>query len=342
MTFKLAQIKLTLWYLLIVMMISVMFSVLVYMVAFREVSIFSARQSTELRRVPPAPALMHSDFNIDDFEKVRNKQLSELKAHMIQNLLLTNLAILVLAGLASYAFARRTLGPIEEMVERQHRFTTDASHEFRTPLAAMKLETEVALRDNSFSLSDARKLLKSNLEEISKLENLSNGLLELARFGDIQLKINKQTDSVSIISVVKNVVERFELLAQNKKIKIITKLNQASVKIDQDQFSKILAILIDNAIKYSPEKTAIKIETKIEKKFFVLNVADQGVGIKNNELPYIFDRFYRSDLSRSKNQRQGFGLGLAIAKNIVKASNGQIEVKSQVGKGTTFTVKFPV
>ena len=342
MTFKDAQLKLTLWYILIVMVIGAMFSSLVYLVSFHEITIFNHNQSVVLRT--PPPRLQQPNFDVDAFENLRQKQLDELKDHMIRNLIVMNLGILILAGLASYYFAKKTLQPIEEMVELQNQFTADASHELRTPLAAMKIETEVALRDKKMNLAEAKKMLQSNLEEISKLETLSNGLLELAQYNDFKnhKSVVKAENAVSSREIISDTVKRFEGIANLKKIKIASKISSVKLKINEEHLSKTVTILLDNAIKYSLEKTIIKINTFVEHKNFVLTVQDQGVGIDPTELNHIFDRFFRSDISRSKNKQDGFGLGLAIAKRIISSYNGSIVATSVIKNGTTFTVKLPL
>lgn len=340
MTFARARLQLTFWYLLIVMLISLMFSTLVYLVSFREINIFNARQSNELQQIKSPARVEPLEFDLQIFEQHRQQQLDDLKNRMVDNLILTNLAILVLAGLASYSFASHTLRPIEEMVDRQNRFTADASHEFRTPLTAMRLETEVALRDKKFSLNDAKKLLKSNLEESQKLETLSNGLLELAQYSDFkQRQMNFKI--VSIKESIGSVIKRFLAVAQKKQIKISSQIANLRSKINSDQLEKLVAILLDNAIKYSPVKTTIKVIAKLEHKFLVISVQDQGIGINQEDAKHIFDRFYRGDLSRHKVKGEGFGLGLAIAQEIVSANGGNIKVESVLNKGTIFIVRLP-
>ncbi len=341
MPFKSAQLKLTLWYILIVMIISTMFSGLVYLVSFHEIGIFNHNQSVVLRMPPPRQ--LQTNFDIDAFETLRQQQLDQLKDRMIRNLLMTNLAIWLLAGLASYFFAKKTLEPIQEMVELQNQFTADASHELRTPLAAMKLETEVALRSKNLKLLEAKAMLQSNLEEMAKLENLANGLLELAQYEIGQNKNQDlSSDKIKIKDLIVSIVQKFTKIAAVKNVKIKTKISNLKIIGNETQIAKLITILVDNAIKYSKPKTIVQIETNLQKNHLLIKIQDQGIGISAQDLPHIFDRFYRADQSRSKEDYAGYGLGLAIAKQIVKLHNGTIEVKSQPNLGTTFTVSLPL
>jgi len=184
MSFKSVSIKLTASYLLIVMIISISFSVILYRLSSMEIGRGLSRQGRILEQIPndriPEP--------LQNLEKIRQEQLVESNNHLKTNLIYFNLIIFILAGAASYYLARRTLKPIEEMVDLQNRFTADASHELRTPLTAMKTEIEVAMRDKNVKLSDTKQLLKSNLEEIGKLEVLSNSLLRLANYDGVNKK----------------------------------------------------------------------------------------------------------------------------------------------------------
>ena len=333
--------RLTFWYVLIVMIISLTFSAVVYLISFHEITIFNRTQSTILRRT--SPRLLSLDFNIDEFESLRQKQVDELKDRMLINLALTNLTILLLAGLASYYFSKKTLQPIEEMLNLQNRFTADASHELRTPLAAIKIETEVALRDKNLNLAESKKLLKSNLEEIEKLEKLSNDLLELAQYDTISPeKFSDNFKSFSIKAVIHESIDNLSAVAQKKQIKIKTKIGREKIKVDHDKILELFNILLDNAIKYSPEKSQIIIESEVKNKIFTIRIKDSGIGIAETDLPFIFDRFFRADQARSKEKYRGYGLGLSIARQIIKAHHGDIIVESNLGHGTTFVIKLPL
>ncbi|HXH27069.1 MAG TPA: HAMP domain-containing sensor histidine kinase, partial [Candidatus Acidoferrum sp.] len=248
------------------------------------------------------------------------------------------IVLLAVACAASYLLARHNLRPLEQAMEAQSRFTADASHELRTPLTTMRTEIEVALRNPALGKAEMRDLLHSNLEEVAKLKALSEGLLRLAQADGAAVQMAR----VSLAAVVKNASKQLAATAGAKHITIAENIKDVTVTGDQQSLSELLVILLDNAIKYSPEQTTVTITTLTQNKQALCTVADQGRGIKAADLPHIFDRFYRTDASRSKLSPGGYGLGLPIARKIIEAHRGSIEVKSAPGKGSTFTIKLPL
>lgn len=175
--FASATLKLTSWYLLILMSISLLFSILLYQTSMNELITRFDSFAVQLED-------SMTNFSPDDiahFNEFRDFQIKKSQTNLFIALFYTNLAILLAAGLASYFLARKTLQPIEKSHEAQSRFTSDASHELRTPLAVIKSELEVALRDPKLSKIDMRELLESNLEEVDRLTELSNMLLRLSK-----------------------------------------------------------------------------------------------------------------------------------------------------------------
>jgi len=315
--FKEARIKLTTWYLLIIMIVSLSFSGVIYTGINRE-----------LRR-------------IEDFQRVRIQRvmgdvdaIAEARARIIVTLAFINLCILVFSGLGGYFLAGVTLDPIAEMVEKQKEFVSNASHELRTPLTALMTEIEVALRDKKITLPEAKRLLGSNLEEVKKMNDLSNYLLKLNKFQDG--KSTTKFIKVDLKTVVINVMEKLDPIARSKNIKLVPKLAPFSVSGDEDTLAELVTILVENAIKYSPSGKVVDLIIKNRS----LVVKDQGIGISKEDLPHIFERFYRADSSRNKAKSEGYGLGLSIAKSIVELHNASIKVESKVGVGSTFTIIF--
>jgi signal transduction histidine kinase len=128
-------------------------------------------------------------------------------------------------------------------------------------------------------------------------------------------------------------------IAKAKQIKIANNIKDTKINGVEDRLTEVFVILLDNAIKYSPKNGKVEIESKKENRRIKISIIDHGMGISEKDLPYIFDRFYRSDKSRSE---KGYGLGLSIAKKIVESHNGSISVKSEIGKQTTFIVNLPI
>jgi signal transduction histidine kinase len=224
------------------------------------------------------------------------------------------------------------------MVEEQKRFVSDASHELRTPLTSLRTEIEVALRDKKMDLSDAKKLLGSNLEEVDKMQKLSNYLLALNKY---QGGENQKSDKINLKTAVGKAIERVKILASKKDIKIENHLEDVNVRAGELALTELTVILLDNAIKYSHNGGKVKVSVKRVGKFATLEVKDNGVGIKSSDLPYIFNRFYRADSSRNKDKTDGYGLGLSIAKAITESFGGEIKVISKPSLGSAFLVKFP-
>jgi two-component system, OmpR family, sensor histidine kinase CiaH len=325
--FHSAALKLTLWYLAIIMALSISLSVIIYHLAGSELIANTRRQIGFFNN-----ELTPSDFS--RYATLRQQQLDKGVARLRGNLTAFNLLVLVAGGAASYALARRTLIPIEEALENQKRFTGDASHELRTPLTIMQTENEVALRNPALTKATAKKQIKSNLEEVLKLKALSDGLLRLTSIDSLQ----NFTQAVSLKEVANQAVERWRKSAAAKKIKIETDLADVKARGDHESLVELVSLLLDNSIKYSPAGTVIKIRTFRKNRNALISINDQGQGISPKNLPDIFERFYQTDDSRGLHS--GYGLGLSIAKRIVEAHGGNIEVQSAVGKGSTFTVSL--
>lgn len=334
--FHAASLKLASLYLAIIMLISLFFSVNIYQLSLDELDRGLRHQDVSQRGGP-----------IDLLPKSLRKQIlrdqssvyEEAKTRTFDRLVLTNIFILIGGVTLSYYLARRTLQPIEEAHAAQSRFTADASHELRTPIAAMQTEIEVTLMDPKLTLPKVKKVLLSNLEELVKLTALTEGLLTLAQSENGEINQEK----IEIAKLLNDAAGRVLPLAEAKKIKIINNDKIDAVVIgDNASLTEAVVVLLDNAVKYSPEKTEVGIKTVKSDKQVVIKVVDQGMGIKPKDLAHIFERFYRADTARSKTQTEGYGVGLAIAKNIVELHGGQISAHSQTNKGSTFTIKLPM
>jgi signal transduction histidine kinase len=325
-----AILKLTGWYLALIMVLSLGFSVFLYQLYDFELTRGSRRQDIFFNELIPR--------GLPGFNEFRQAQLAEGEERLKSNLALFNLIVFIAGGAASYALARRTLRPIGEAFEAQSRFTADASHELRTPLTAMQTEIEVALRDGNLTKADAEALLRSNLEEVEKLKALSSGLLKLAR-DDVSRDSWKK---IQLADLVGDAIKSTQPLAVQKAVEIVNQVEKFQVQGDPTNLGELVVILLDNAIKYSEPNTTVRLTTRKVGHFVSLAVIDQGQGIKASDLPHIFDRFYRADVSRSKEKTSGYGLGLSIAKKIITVHGGTIEVKSVLGKGSTFIVRLPL
>jgi signal transduction histidine kinase len=334
--FNSARLKLTAWYLLIIMTISASFSAVIYGFLSNEIDRFVSTQRFRVERdlemgtLPPG-------INISPLYD--QQLINESHQRIIFLLFAVNGGILVLSGALSFFLAGRTLQPIQEMVDGQNRFISDASHELRTPLTALKSSMEVYLRDKDPQLSDARILIQDSLEDVDKLKSLSDSLLQLAQYQKPTVKTDMQ--QVSVKQVVEDAVRKISSLASLKNISLVADSQDVEIYGNKYGLIDLLLILLDNAIKYSPAGSKITVTAVRSRLGVTLSVKDQGAGIKKADQEHIFDRFFRSDVARSKTDSSGYGLGLSIAKKIVDLHRGTISVDSKVGKGTTFIVRLP-
>jgi heavy metal sensor kinase len=219
----------------------------------------------------------------------------------------------------------------------QKQFIQDVSHELRTPLTVVKGELEVALK-RARAPEEYQQILKSNLEEIDKIHKILESLLALARLDSAEVSLKKEpTDMVRLL---KDCVADIGILADQKAIDIIFSGEaSAMVEVDPERMRRVFLNLLENAIKYTPEQGRVDLAITGVGAAVEIKLSDNGVGIAPEDLPYIFERFYRADKSRSED---GFGLGLSIARSIILAHKGTITCQSQSGGGTVFTITLPV
>ncbi|MBU1000013.1 HAMP domain-containing histidine kinase [Patescibacteria group bacterium] len=330
--FERTRLKLTAWYLLIIMLISISFSVAIYGVLAQELNRVERMQRLRQERLYSIEQRVQPRLVIDQ------EVLKESKNRLSVALVLINLAILVAAGVAGYFLAERTLRPIKDMVDEQSRFITDVSHELRTPLTSLKSEIEVNLRDKNLKIDDATKLLQSNLEEVNNLQYLSDNLIKLTQY---QKKTRTNFEKVNLKEISENAQKKIVNLARRKDILIRNQIKSIVINGDKQSLLELFVIFLDNAIKYSSKGKTVVLTSKKTDHSVVINFKDTGLGIDENDIPRLFDRFFRVDGSRTKSEVRGYGLGLSIAKQIIEKHDGSIKVESELGKGTIFSVYFP-
>ena len=323
--FRSATLKLTGWYLGILMTVCLLFSGIIYSTTTQELD----------RPLPPnAQQRMLGDDSLDYFSQVRAERAAQVKHNMLLNLLALNLLTLTIGASLSYLFAKRTLKPIEEAMEAQARFTSDASHELRTPLAVMRTEAEIVLRDKKPSATTLKNVVASSLEEIERLQQLTDRLLALSNTQPIELT------EFTIGEVIHSSALHFTTAAKQKDITLRIKAKDLPAYGNPDTIGDILAILIDNAIKYSPDKTTVAVASKQQGNSVLITVADQGAGIPADALDHIFDRFYRADQSRTKQHVEGHGLGLALARRLAEQNGALLSASNNKTRGATFTLQL--
>lgn len=234
----------------------------------------------------------------------------------------------------------KTLAALNQ--EKQKKvFIADVTHELRTPLAIIKGNVELLLREKNPTKSEVTNVLDSINVEISHLSSMLLDLAVLTTEGDDVGK-NITLESFDLIELITRVTHRLEVISNSKKIKItIDVIAPVRITGDVTYLEKLFSNLVSNALYYGKEKGTVKIDGVLSTDTIMITITDDGIGISEEDLPYIFERFYRSTQAREVNQ-EGTGLGLAISKWIVEAHNGDISVTSKIGKGTTFTVSLPL
>lgn len=230
----------------------------------------------------------------------------------------------------------QTLERLEKLFATQRRFLADVSHELRTPLTVIKGEVGLMRLTNELDEESLRSIEK----EVDRLSRLVGDLLLLAQAESGQLPL--ELKSVELDTILLEVIQQMQVLASGKVNLRLEEIDQVLVNGDRDRLKQVILNLVSNAVNYTPAGGEVRLWlSKIDQRA-CLKVEDTGPGIPPEDLPYIFDRFYRGDPSRKRTENSGFGLGLSIAKWIVDRHGGQIEVESQVGKGTRFTVWLPL
>ena len=333
--FQSATLKLTAWYLAILMAISITFSIVIYQLNFREISfrLESLQHSIIDDFNGPAPFSRYFN-NYDGATSPLVTESRKASNQMILSLVYINMVVLVAGGLGAFFLARRTLRPIAEAHEAQSRFTSDASHELRTPLAAMKTELEVNLRDPKLEIGEARELLESNLEEVDKLIRLSEMLLHLSRLDHDQL----EADLVEVPILAEEIIKRYP---KDQKRFDVTSRKKASTMANEAAINELIVILVENAIKYSPKDSPIYVRIFEQRGQLGFEIKNSGDKIPEEKLPKLFERFYRADTSRTNSSSNGYGLGLSIAKKIIEIHHGDLTVSS-TDEFTTFTFYLPI
>lgn len=275
------------------------------------------------------------------FEAVILYSLRELQEQLFRQrmlFLLLNLLSLIIISVFSWHYTNHLLKPIEMNQNKQVQFVAAASHELRTPLSVIL-----------FSLSALKKadetqkevFLQTMTTEGYQMSRLIDDMLVLAGADNKTWNINK--DDVELDTLVLEIFEAFWPLAKEKGMSLFVKLPEASLPYchcDKQRIGQVLSILLHNAISYGKKGDQVVLSLKKGITHFALTVADHGTGIADKDKPYVFDRFYRADSSRSTKEHSG--LGLSIAKEIVNAHSGTIRLEDTIGGGATFTVLLPL
>ena len=231
----------------------------------------------------------------------------------------------------------------QEKEERERRlFVSNVSHELRTPLTSVKSYLD-ALDEGALYDPVAPDFIKVSLDETNRMMRMVTDLLQLSRIDNATSQLDVELiNFTAFITFILNRFDKMRSQDDEKKYELVRdySINSVWIEIDTDKMTQVIDNILNNAIKYSPDGGKITVSMKTTDDQMILSIKDQGLGIPKQDLPKIFDRFYRVDRARSRAQG-GTGLGLAIAKEIIKQHNGFIWAKSEYGKGSTFTIVLP-
>ncbi len=375
--FRTIRFKLTLWYSILLLGISLIFILSVNIIVANLIN----RQPAPELTVPRGPRIIIWE----NLEKENQELVQSYREHDLQSLrkisLLSILPLTFLSFAGGYFISGQLLKPLKNlnksvsevnannlsrkimfddngdeiselirnfnmMIERldnsfksQKQFVENASHEIKTPLTVIKTNFDLALSDKNLKKENLLSMIETANKSVDFLNNLTEDLLLLSI---LENKIEKE--KVDIIKIVKDSINQLEYIAEEKEIELAlddtTGKESIKLKINAHLIQRAVMNLLENAIKYSPKKSDIILELEDSEKEVIIRIKDKGDGISKAEYDKIFERFYRIDKSRSR-QSGGTGLGLAITKKIITSHKGKIEVSSKKGKGSTFAIYLP-
>jgi two-component system sensor histidine kinase ResE len=224
-----------------------------------------------------------------------------------------------------------------KMDKMRNDFVANVSHELRTPLSMLQGYSEAIVDDIASTPEEHKELAKIIYDESVRMSKLVNELLTLARIEAGHVELNKE--KVLLRPYLERIHRKFSNLAKERDIHLALDVSTTveEVLMDPDRMEQVLTNLIDNALRHTPAQGTVTLRVHGGEKL-ILEVSDTGSGIPQEDLPFVFERFYKADKARTRGRAGGTGLGLAIAKNIVDAHDGKISVRSKLGQGTTFTI----
>lgn len=329
--------RLTLSYLAVIMTLSLIFTGIIYLLSTASLN----RPLLPSEEENSSVSVEAPEFGEHSFENTFRKRLERrdntTRMTIIYSLAGFNLGIFVIGVFVSRSLAKLTLAPIERAMMKQTQFIFDASHELKTPLTAMLVRNEVALRKKSLPEEKAREVIEKNIEEILKMKELTTSMLGVARENG---EPEKSTE-ISVPEFLDDLQEKLTPVARGRGVKIETEINLGKnlrASVAKNTLEQILTIFADNAMKYSGEKI-IYLRAGRRGKNVAFSVKDNGAGVKKEDQKRIFERFYQVDAARTRTEdKTSHGLGLAIAKNLAERQGYKIVLRSSEGRGAEFEV----
>ncbi|RYG73639.1 HAMP domain-containing protein [Lentibacillus lipolyticus] len=256
--------------------------------------------------------------------------------------------VMIMTPLYDHSYVRGAVAVLRDMTEERRSdklredFIANVSHELRTPISMLQGYSEAIVDGVAESKEEKNELAQIILEESMRMGRLVNELLDLARMEAGHNQLNKEAVDANIY--IDRILKKFKGLAEgnNVTLKLEKQLERQSVEMDPDRMEQVFTNLIDNAIRHTGENGFVTVTIENLESSFNVSIEDNGAGIPEDDIPFVFERFYKADKSRTRNgKKKGTGLGLAIAKNIVEAHGGSITVRSRMNEGTTFAFQVP-
>jgi signal transduction histidine kinase len=268
------------------------------------------------------------------------KGVQETIGRLVLVLLPLALGGLGAALLGGLFMAGRAMRPARESFERQRAFVADASHELKTPLTLIRADAEVVLYRRNLSEED-RKLIEHMRGETDRMGSILSDLLLVARLDAGKLELSKKP--FDLVSTLSEEAERFGGWAAGEDVGLDVRTpDELPVRADPKRTGQILAVLLDNAVRYTPPGGRITVEGRFRDGWVEVSVTDNGPGIAPDQLPRIFDRFYRAEAARTRSEAgKGTGLGLAIARDLARAQGGDLVAQNTKTGGATFRLSLP-
>lgn len=263
----------------------------------------------------------------------------EILTRFTQTLVIGLLGALIACAAASYFLSRRTIRPIAEAWSKQTEFVQNASHELRTPLTVIQTTQELLLEDPHAKIVDHFEDITLTLEESERLRSLAENLLLLSSADSQNMPL--ETTPFPLDDLLADTAAVFEIVAEQDNKELTLDLDYGkTLRGDREKIRQVISILLDNALKYTEEGDSISITSREQDGMVSLAIADTGIGMGDDDLEHAFDRFFRADKARSRTN-DGMGLGLSLARSILEAHGGSIEIGHHEPKGTRVTIDLP-
>lgn len=262
----------------------------------------------------------------------------EMTENFSKSLSIGTVIVVILSIIISWYLSKRAMEPIIASYKKQAEFIQNASHELRTPLTIIQAKQEMLLQSPDSKIIDKSEDIALSLNETRRLSKMITELMDLARSDSNTTKIHKSMTNME--TVAKEIVVPYKEMAELQNKNMVLNVNcDRELNIDKNKIKQLLVIVLDNALKYTEENDTIDVDIHNHEEKLIMNIKDTGIGISDEGLKHIFERFYREDKARSRS-KGGTGLGLSIAQTIVKSHGGSIKIVHNKPKGIIVTIKI--